>query len=99
MSSGELAATSSMSMPPWGLPTITGPLQARSIRMAKYVSLVMSRASATITWTRHGGEREEDKYSGDIKRRMKGLTLCSETDIDTRRTLHASLCGSRRDDT
>lgn len=53
MSSGLLAATSSMSMPPWGLPTMTGPLQDRSIRMAKYVSLLMSRASATITWRWH----------------------------------------------
>lgn len=51
MSSGLLAATSSISMPPCGLPTMTGPLQDRSIRMAKYVSLLISRASATITWT------------------------------------------------
>lgn len=35
MSSGLLAATSSISTPPWGLPTITGPLNDRSIRMAK----------------------------------------------------------------
>lgn len=35
MSSGLLAATSSMSIPPCGLPTMTGPLQDRSIRMAK----------------------------------------------------------------
>lgn len=51
MSSGLLAATSSISMPPCGLPTMTGPLQDRSIRMAKYVSLLISKASATITWT------------------------------------------------
>ena len=52
MASGSLAATSSMSMPPLGLPTMTGPPWALSIRIAKYVSRSMSRASATITLER-----------------------------------------------
>ena len=33
--SGEASATSSMSTPPSGLPTMTGPSDSRSIRMAK----------------------------------------------------------------
>lgn len=49
ISSGLVAATSSMSTPPCGLPTITGPLQALSIKIAKYVSLEIFSASATIT--------------------------------------------------
>ena len=51
MASGVLAATSSMSTPPCGDPTMTGPLCSRSSRIAKYVSLAMSRASAIITCT------------------------------------------------
>lgn len=65
MSSGLLAATSSISMPPCGLPTMTGPLQDRSIRMAKYVSLLISKASATITWiqqSRREGLMEDCRY-------------------------------------
>lgn len=47
--SGEEAATASMSTPPSGLPTRTGPRDSRSMRIAKYVSRSMSSASATIT--------------------------------------------------
>ena len=54
MASGVFSATSSMSMPPCGLPTMTGPLWPRSSRMAKYVSRVMSNAWATITWKQAG---------------------------------------------
>ena len=46
MRSGVFSATSSMSIPPSGEPTMTGPLNARSIKTAKYVSLVMSNAYA-----------------------------------------------------
>uniref|UniRef100_A0A6B0U143 Uncharacterized protein n=1 Tax=Ixodes ricinus TaxID=34613 RepID=A0A6B0U143_IXORI len=49
MSWGVFSATSSMSTPPAGLATMTGPLKLRSIRMARYVSRAMSMASAIIT--------------------------------------------------
>lgn len=81
MSSGVLAATSSISIPPWGLPTMTGPLQDRSIKMAKYVSLLMSRASATITWIWHsrskrGWWRNATTITGWVSDYVKCTNCC-----------------------
>ena len=67
--SGVEAATSSISTPPAGLPTSTGPCAERSSTMAKYVSLDMSNDSATMTCCdvgERGGrsEREEGRRGG-----------------------------------
>lgn len=50
MESGSVAAVSSMSIPPCLLPMITGPACDLSSTIAKYVSLAISKASATITF-------------------------------------------------
>ena len=48
--SGYFSATSSISIPPSGLATMTGPFDSLSIKIAKYVSLAMSNAWATVIY-------------------------------------------------
>jgi len=77
MASGCFFATSSMSIPPIGLPTITGPMHVRSIRNARYVSRAMSSASATITYRQTDRDRQTDRQ------RWRGTDGDRQTDRQT----------------
>jgi hypothetical protein len=49
--------------------TITGPLYWRSMRMARYVSRAMSRASATITCEGRDEEEEGEEREKEMKKK------------------------------